>query len=73
MLEDAQRIGMDVVERREEAVVIELTKAELLIVSSAINEISHRPDAIDDWEFHTRIGGSRAEAQALLAVLSQLP
>ncbi|VXB97948.1 conserved hypothetical protein [Microbacterium sp. 8M] len=31
-------------------------------VLNALNEILHGPDAIEEWEFHTRIGVTREEA-----------
>ena len=36
------------------------------LLSNALNEILHGPDAIDDWEFQTRTGSTRADALALL-------
>ena len=51
---------------------IELSKSELMIVSNAINEIYHGPDAIEDWEFNLRVGAPRIEAEALLDRLCEL-
>ena len=63
---------MKIIEERADAAVVELTKNELVIVSNAINEICHGPEAIEDWEFSTRVGASRAEAKALLQRLNEL-
>lgn len=39
---------------------------ELMLMSNALNEVLHGPDAIEEWEFHTRMGGTRADAEALV-------
>jgi hypothetical protein len=64
--------AMKIIEERPDGAVVELTKNELVIVSNAINEICHGPEAIEDWEFSTRVGTSRAEAEALLQRLNEL-
>ncbi len=63
---------MKIIEERADAAVVELTKNELAIVSNAINDICHGPEAIEEWEFSTRVGASRTEAQALLQCLREL-
>ena len=65
-------LAMKIIEKREDAAIVELTKDELVIVSNAINEICHGPEAIEDWEFGTRVGASRTEAKALLERLRKL-
>lgn len=57
---------MDIVETNERAVVVSLTVEELQILSNALNEISNGPEAIDDWEFETRVGVGRDRTKALL-------
>jgi hypothetical protein len=51
-------------------------KDELLLLSNALNEVCNG-GAIDDWEFSTRLGVERLEAQQLLhelgAVIDSLP
>jgi hypothetical protein len=64
---------MKIIEKRADAAVLELTTNEVVIVSNAINEICNGPEAIEDWEFRTRVGASRSEAEALLQRLSELP
>ncbi len=49
---------------------LELTQEELILVNNALNEIVNGPDAIDEWEFQTRTGATRPEAQVLLSKLS---
>jgi hypothetical protein len=44
---------------------LEFTAHELVLLNNALNEVCHGVD-IDDAEFLTRLGGSRAEAKALL-------
>jgi hypothetical protein len=45
---------------------MELNSAELGLVNNALNEVLNGPLAIPGWEFHTRMGGSREEAEVLL-------
>jgi hypothetical protein len=52
---------------------VELTRQESTILSNAINEVCNGPDAIEEWEFGTRMGASRQEAEALLNALHDLP
>jgi hypothetical protein len=61
---------MRLLERDAGAATLELTREEFRILTQALNEICHGPDAIEDWEFHPRIGVQRAEAKALLDELS---
>jgi hypothetical protein len=44
----------------------DLARNDLLVINNALNEILHGPDAIDEVEFHTRIGVTRGEAERLL-------
>ena len=62
-----------IVEKRSGSILVELTNDDVVIVSNAVNEICHGPDAIEEWEFSTRIGASRDEAEALLSALHELP
>ncbi len=52
--------------------MIEVSTAELRILSNALNEVCHGPNAIEDWEFHARIGARRDEATALLDELGSV-
>jgi hypothetical protein len=45
---------------------MELIADELVLVKNALNEVLNGPDAIEAWEFQTRLGGTREEAEALL-------
>ena len=45
---------------------IEFSKDELGIINNALNEVLNGPDAIEDWEFGTRMGADREEALTLL-------
>lgn len=44
-------------------VLVVLNRHELALMNNAANETL---EALDDWEFETRVGGSRAEVKALL-------
>lgn len=55
------------------AVTLELTHDEVRILSQALNEVCHGPEAIEDREFHTRIGAQRNEAKELLDELASVP
>lgn len=39
---------------------------EILWISNALNEVLNGPEAIEEWEFHTRMGGDRDQVKALL-------
>jgi hypothetical protein len=52
--------------RRARVALVDLNRDELLWISNALNDVVHGPAALDDWEFHNRIGGERHEVQALL-------
>ena len=54
-----------------EHIFLEVTRAELILLNNALNEVCHGID-IDEEEFPTRLGGSRKEAQALLQRIGQL-
>ena len=41
-----------------------------MILSNALNEVLHGVEAIEAWEFRTRMGASREEAKGLLSRLS---
>jgi hypothetical protein len=46
-------------------ITVTLSDGEWILVMNALNEVLHGPDAVDDWEFHARLGVQRAEALAL--------
>jgi hypothetical protein len=50
---------------------VELTDAELVTLNNALNEVCNGVH-IDDPEFETRLGVTRAEARALLLKISGL-
>jgi hypothetical protein len=50
---------------------VELTRDELIWINNALNEVLNGPDAIDEWEFLTRMGGSRDEISSLLSRLHE--
>lgn len=45
---------------------MDFSRDELVWINNALAEVIGGPDAIEDWEFHTRIGGDRDEVRALL-------
>jgi hypothetical protein len=64
---------MRVVEKNGDIATVELTTHEVTILAAAINEVCNGPEAIEDWEFGTRVGASRQEAEALLDAFHDLP
>jgi hypothetical protein len=63
---------MDTIESNDDGVIIRLSRDEVGIANNALNEILHGPEAIEEWEFHTRIGATREEARLLLVAFSEL-
>jgi hypothetical protein len=49
---------------------MELSRDELVWINNALNEVLNGPDAIDEAEFQTRMGGGRDEVNALLSRLN---
>jgi hypothetical protein len=39
-----------------------LSEGDRIAIASALNEVLHGPGAIKEWEFHPRLGVSRASA-----------
>jgi hypothetical protein len=52
-----------------DAVMVQLSKKELIILANAINEAQ---EAVEEWEFLTRIGASPTEAEDLRRRLKAL-
>ena len=50
---------------------MDFTRDELLWVNNALNEVLNGPEAIEEWEFHTRMGGERDQVRALLHKVSE--
>jgi hypothetical protein len=63
---------MEIVRSDALGATVELTRNELLALNGALNEVCHGPDAIEDWEFQTRMSVERQEAKKLLAEIVQL-
>jgi hypothetical protein len=63
---------MEVIESDSETTVIRLRRDEVVTLNNALNEILRGPEAIEDWEFQTRVGVSRNEAKDLQDGLRQL-
>ena len=59
-----------VIERGPEGALLAITADELIVLANALNEILHGPDAVEEWEFSTRLGVSREAADALHRDLS---
>lgn len=45
---------------------MDFSRDELLWINNALNEVLNGPEAIDEWEFHARMGGDRDQVNALL-------
>ena len=63
---------MDVIENNGDSNIIKFTKNELSVLNNALNEILNGPDAIEEWEFDTRIGATRQEASQLFDMVKVL-
>lgn len=55
---------------RHEAISLNLSSQELVLITNALNEIINGPDAIASVEFQTRTGIGINEARALLSRMS---
>lgn len=55
----------------EAGVPVLVRKDELLLLSNALNEVCNG-GVIEDWEFSTRLGVERSDAQRLLSELGSL-
>lgn len=53
----------------EDSALVRLTKQELVILANAINESRQ---AVEDWEFSSRLGAERVEADKLHVKLRQI-
>ena len=56
-------------DNRPGQVVLHLTHAELLLLASCVNEAI---EAVEDWEFQTRLGASKSIARTLRTELAAL-
>jgi hypothetical protein len=58
-------------QRTPERIPLDVSRDELLLLQQALNEVCNGVD-IEDWEFSTRLGSSREEAEALMDRISLL-
>ena len=54
---------------RSDQIVLYLTRAELLLLAGSVNEAI---EAVEDWEFSTRLGAEKDDARALQTQLGDL-
>jgi hypothetical protein len=54
---------------RTDPIVLHLTRAELLLLAGSVNEAI---EAVEDWEFSTRLGAEKDDARALRTQLGDL-
>lgn len=54
---------------RSGEIVLYLTRSELLLLAGSVNEAL---EAVEDWEFSTRLGADKANARALRSELDNL-
>jgi hypothetical protein len=66
---------MRAIQKNGDAITLELTRDELMAAANALNEVLNGPEAIEEWEFHPRMGLDRDEAgqvhEGFLSVLRQ--
>ena len=55
-----------------DSTTVQLTKKELMTLTNALNEVINGPEAIEAWEFSTRMGVEPSEAEQLLVKISAL-
>jgi hypothetical protein len=60
------------IKRGDGVATLELSDDELRTINNALNEICGGPEAIDEAEFHTRVGATRDDALRLLASIQRL-
>lgn len=53
----------------EERVVVSMTRQELLLIAGAVNETI---DAVEDWEFSSRLGTSKDDARGIRSELRRI-
>ncbi|OGL24542.1 hypothetical protein A3A68_01060 [Candidatus Saccharibacteria bacterium RIFCSPLOWO2_01_FULL_48_13] len=63
---------MKVTSQGSDNINLDLTKDEILLFNNSVNEILNGPSAIDDKEFHARIGLNRDEAEKILKQVGEL-
>ena len=63
---------MRLISRNDTSLTVELTDDEVAAVAQALNEVLNGPEAIEQWEFQTRMGVEREDARQLLAALIAL-
>jgi hypothetical protein len=54
---------------RSDQIVLHVTRAELLLLAGSVNEAI---EAVEDWEFSTRLGAEKDDARALQTQLGDL-
>jgi hypothetical protein len=60
---------MDIIQIDGDTATIRVKTAEVVVLANALNETR---EAIEEWEFFTRVGASAAEADALRRALAAL-
>lgn len=60
---------MDVITTDADTATVRVSKRELMILANAINEAR---EAVEEWEFSTRLGAEPAEAEELRGKLKTL-
>jgi len=60
---------MNILQQNQDGVQIRLTPDEIIAISNALNESLEN---IEEWEFETRMGVTRVETTALLAVFRHI-
>lgn len=48
--------GENMEDDKSSTLAVEFTRLELVLLNNALNEICNGPNAIEEWEFHTRLG-----------------
>jgi hypothetical protein len=73
VLADLADLDRRVRDESPETITLQLSRVELLALNNALNEVCNGPAAIEQWEFHMRMGVELDVARTLLRRLPALP
>ena len=63
---------MELIEESGETLDVQMSREELAVLANALNEVIGGPEAIEEWEFQTRLGVTRDAAKALPDAVGRL-
>jgi hypothetical protein len=63
---------VELIEESGETLDVQMSREELAVLANALNEVIGGPEAIEEWEFQTRLGVTRDAAKALPDAVGRL-